>query len=64
MDNVFIMRLWRSFKYDAVYLNEIADGLTARHVICEWIGFYNTERPHTALGRRTPAEAYRGSPQD
>ena len=60
MDNVFIERLWRSLKYEAVYLHEIADGLTARRVIGEWIDFYNTERPHTALGGRTPAEAYRG----
>ncbi len=60
MDNIFIERLWRSLKYEAVYLHEIADGLTARRVIGEWIGFYNTERPHSALGGRTPAEAYRG----
>ena len=37
-----------------------ADGFTARRVIGEWIDFYNTESPHTALGGRTPAEAYRG----
>ena len=60
MDNIFIERLWRSLKYEAVYLHEIADGFTARRVIGEWIDFYNTERPHTALGGRTPAEAYRG----
>ena len=41
MDNIFIERLWRSLKYEAVYLHEIADGLTARRVIGEWIGFYN-----------------------
>ena len=60
MDNIFIERLWRSLKYEAVYLHEIADGFTARRVIGEWIGFYNTQRPHSALGGRTPAEAYRG----
>ena len=60
MDNIFIERLWRSLKYEAVYLHEIADGFTARRVIGEWIGFYNTIRPHTALCGRTPAEAYRG----
>ena len=60
MDNIFIERLWRSLKYEAVYLHEIADGFAARRVIGEWIGFYNTERPHSALGGRTPAEAYRG----
>ena len=60
MDNIFIERLWRSLKYEAVYLHEIADGFAARRVIGAWIGFYNTERPHSALGGRTPAEAYRG----
>ena len=62
MDNIFIERLWRSLKYEAVYLHEIADGFTARRVIGEWIGFYNTERPHSALGGQTPAEAYRDGP--
>ena len=62
MDNVFIERLWRSLKYEAVYLHEIADGLTARRLICDWIAFYNSERPHAALGGRTPAEAYREGP--
>ena len=62
MDNVFIERLWRSLKYEAVYLHEIADGFTARRVIGEWIDFYNTQRPHSALGGRTPAEAYRDGP--
>ena len=59
MDNIFIERLWRSLKSEAVYLYEIADGFTARRVIAEWIGFYNTERPHSALGGRTPVEAWR-----
>ena len=65
MDNIFIERLWRSLKYEAVYLHEIVDGFAARRVIGDWIGFYNTERPHSALGGRTPAEAYRDrSPVD
>ena len=65
MDNIFIERLWRSLKYEAVYLHEIADGFTARRVIGEWIDFYNTQRPHSALAGRTPAEAYRdGLPVD
>jgi putative transposase len=58
MDNIFIERLWRSLKYEAVYLHELTDGFVAQRVIGEWIGFYNTERPHSALAGQTPAEAY------
>jgi putative transposase len=65
MDNIFIERLWRSLKYEAVYLHELSDGFEAERVIAEWIGFYNTERPHSALGGQTPAEAYAaGRPLD
>jgi putative transposase len=60
LDNVFIERLWRSLKYEAVYLHELADGFVAQRVIEEWIEFYNDVRPHSALGGRTPSEAYRG----
>ena len=60
LDNVFIERLWRSLKYEAVYLHELADGFVAQRVIDEWIEFYNEVRPHSALGGRTPSEAYRG----
>ena len=62
MDNIFIERLWRSLKYEAVYLHDLADGFEARLLIDGWIGFYNTERPHSALDGETPAEAYRGNP--
>ncbi len=58
MDNIFIERLWRSLKYEAVYLHELTDGFKAERVIGDWIGFYNTERPHSALAGQTPAEAY------
>ena len=58
MDNIFIERLWRSLKYEAVYLHELTDGFKAERVISEWIEFYNGDRPHSALGGRTPAEAY------
>jgi putative transposase len=58
MDNIFIERLWRSLKYEAVYLHELTDGFAAEHAIGQWIRFYNTERPHSALDGATPAEAY------
>ena len=65
MDNIFIERLWRSLKYEAVYLHEMTDGFAAGRVIGQWIDFYNTERPHSALDGRTPAEAYSaGRPVD
>ena len=62
MDNIFIERLWRSFKYEAIYLHAIADCLTARRLIRDWVAFSNSERPHAALGGRTPAEAYPDAP--
>ena len=58
LDNIFIERLWRSLKQEAVYLRELTDGFVAERVIGEWITFYNTDRPHTALDKRTPDEAY------
>ena len=61
LDNVFIERLWRSLKYEAVYLHELTDGFAAQRVIAEWIEFYNEQRPHSAPGGRTPAAAYRGA---
>jgi putative transposase len=65
MDNIFIERLWRSLKYEAIYLHELTDGFRAERIIGEWLGFYNTERPHSALAGQTPAEAYgAGQPVD
>ena len=65
MDNIFIERLWRSLKYEAVYLHELTDGFRAERVIGDWIGFYNTERPHSVHAGQTPAEAYgAGRPVD
>jgi len=58
LDNIFIERLWRSLKQEAVYLEEIQDGFHARRVIRNWMTFYNTDRPHSSLERRTPKEAY------
>ena len=45
MDNIFIERLWRSLKYEAVYLHELTDGFKAEWVISEWIDVYNSSRP-------------------
>ena len=65
MDNIFIERLWRSLKYEAVYLHELSDGFRAQKVISRWVAFYNSQRPHSALGGATPAEAYdRGLPAE
>ena len=62
MDNVFIERLWRSLKYECVYMNAFETGSEARAGLGRWIDYYNTERPHSALGGRTPAEAHAGYP--
>jgi putative transposase len=56
--NLFIERLWRSVKYEEVYLKAYQDGREARIGLGNYFRFYNTERPHQALGYRTPAEVY------
>jgi putative transposase len=61
-DNLFIERLWRSVKYEEVYLKAYQDGKDARAGIGSYFRFYNTERPHQALGYRTPAEAFNSIP--
>ena len=58
MDNVFIERLWRSLKYEQVYLAEYATASDARAGIGWWIDVYNARRPHSSLVDRTPNEAY------
>ena len=60
MDNVFIERLWRSLKYEGVYLNAFETGREARAGIGRWIGYYNADRPHSALDGRPPAEVHQG----
>ena len=61
MDNVFIERLWRSLKYECVYLREFETGLQAQQEIENWLHYYNTDRPHSSLGDKTPMEAYIGN---
>ncbi len=58
IDNRFIERLWRSLKYESVYLEDLTGGRHARRVIASWMDHYNHRRPHLALAGRTPAEAY------
>jgi putative transposase len=57
-DNVFIERLWRSLKYEEVYLKAYETIPEARAGIKEWIRFYNHERTHQSLGRQTPEQVY------
>ena len=60
-DNIFVERLWRSVKYEEVYLKAYQSVSEARDSIGRYLQFYNTLRPHSALDRQTPDEAYFGS---
>jgi len=60
-DNLFIERLWRTVKYEEVYLKAYEDGREARISLGKYFRFYNTSRPHQSLGYRTPAEVYAGA---
>ena len=57
-DNVYTERLWRTIKYEEVYLNNYESPRPARSVIGKYLAFYNYERPHQSLGYRTPAQVY------
>jgi putative transposase len=57
-DNVFVERLWRSIKYEEVYLKAYDSVSEARASIGRYLTFYNGQRPHSSLGRRTPDQAY------
>ena len=63
VDNRFIERLWRSVKYEDIYLNDYGDGLAAGRGLRRWFGSYSEERPHQALGNATPARWYREAPE-
>lgn len=58
MDNVFIERLWRSMKYECVYLHAFETGSELRVGLTRWISYYNADRPHSGLAGQTPDEAY------
>jgi putative transposase len=62
LDNVFVERLWRSVKYEEVYLKSYASLVDAQTQLAEYFRFYNERRPHSAFGHATPGEVYRGSP--
>ena len=57
-DNVFVERLWRTIKYEEIYLRAYASVSEARASIARYLAFYNAGRPHTSLDRQTPDEAY------
>jgi putative transposase len=59
-DNIFIERLWRSVKYEEVYLKDYESVAVAVRSLGEYFAFYNEERPHQSLGYATPAEVYFG----
>jgi putative transposase len=58
MDNIFVERLWRSLKYEEVYLKAYASVAEAKAGIGSWLSFYNEQRQHQSLGYRTPRQAY------
>lgn len=62
MDNVFIERLWRSLKYEEVYLKAYESVPEARKNIGEWLSFYNQKRRHSTLDRKTPDQVYLNLP--
>lgn len=61
LDNIFVERLWRSLKYEEVYLHAYEDAKEAKQGIGKWLLFYNEERPHQAMEYQTPSVVYRSS---
>ena len=57
-DNVFVERLWRTIKYEEIYLHAYVDVPEARAAIGKYLTFYNSKRPHSSLDRQTPDQAY------
>ena len=60
LDNIFTERLWRTIKYEEVYLKEYSSPREARKSLTDYFEFYNNERPHQSLGYQTPSEVYFG----
>ena len=63
MDNIFIERLWRSVKYEEIYVNEFRSVEQLRKALKKYFVFYNHERPHQSFNEQTPAEIYYGENQ-
>ena len=61
-DNVFVERLWRTVKYEEVYLRAYASVSEARASIGRHFGFYNGTRPHSSFGGQTPDQVYANQP--
>jgi putative transposase len=59
IDNIFIERLWRSVKYECIYIQEFGDGVQLYEGLKEYFRFYNTERPHQSLEYKTPHQVYK-----
>jgi len=57
-DNILVERLWRTIKYEEIYLNDYTDGWDANERLAKYFEFYREERPHGALDAKTPAEVY------
>jgi putative transposase len=60
LDNIFTERLWRSVKYEEVYLHDYQSPRETRTRINQYLSFYNYKRPHQSLDYKTPAEVYHG----
>ena len=58
MDNIFVERLWRSLKYELIYPGDFASGADLWPELDRYFHFYNHQRPHQALGYRTPADLF------
>ena len=63
MDNVMIERLWRSIKYESLYLQELTTGAELFYTVRKWMDFYNHHRHHVALSGKTPMKVYLDQPR-
>ena len=61
LGSILIERMWRSLKYEAVYLQELTGGFVAERVIADWVYIHSSQRPHAALDGLSPEQAYNGS---